>query len=38
VGKWTVERDSARARLKELGYAARFRGPIGHAGDQGITA
>ena len=25
VGKWTVERDSARARLKELGYRARFR-------------
>ena len=28
VGKWTVERDSARARLKELGYEARFRGSI----------
>jgi hypothetical protein len=38
VGKWTVERDSARARLKELGYEARFRGRIGQAGDQGITA
>jgi len=38
VGKWTVERDSARARLKELGYRARFRGPIGPADDQGITA
>jgi len=30
VGKWTVERDSARARLKELGYEARFRGATGH--------
>jgi uncharacterized membrane protein len=30
VGKWEVERDSARARLKDLGYRARFRGPIGH--------
>jgi hypothetical protein len=29
VGKWTVERDSARARLKELGYEARFRGVVG---------
>jgi hypothetical protein len=29
VGKWTAERDSARARLKELGYEARFRGVIG---------
>ena len=29
VGKWTLERDSARARLKELGYEARFRGAIG---------
>jgi len=38
VGKWTVERDCARARLKELGYRARFRGPIGHADDSGITA
>jgi hypothetical protein len=38
VGKCTVERDSARARLKQLGYRARFRGPIGDAGDQGITA
>jgi hypothetical protein len=38
VGKWTVERGSARARLKELGYRARFRGPIGPADDQGITA
>ena len=28
VGKWTVERDSALARLKELGYRARFRGPV----------
>ena len=28
VGTWTVERDSARARLKELGYEARFRGSI----------
>jgi len=33
VGKWTVERDVARARLKDLGYRARFRGPIGHADD-----
>ncbi|HVQ42405.1 MAG TPA: hypothetical protein VMS54_09365 [Vicinamibacterales bacterium] len=38
VGKWTLERDSARARLKELGYRARFRGPIGHGDDQGIVA
>jgi hypothetical protein len=29
VGKWTLERDSARGRLKELGYEARFRGAIG---------
>ena len=28
VGKWTVERDSARARLKDLGYEARFRGSV----------
>ena len=31
VGRWTVERDMARARLKDLGYRARFRGPIGQA-------
>jgi hypothetical protein len=31
VGKWTVERDSARARLKELGYGARFRETAEHA-------
>lgn len=37
VGKWTLERDSARARLKELGYRARFRGPIGHTDDARAT-
>lgn len=37
VAKCRVERDSARARLKELGYRARFRGPIGHS-DEGTTA
>jgi hypothetical protein len=25
VGRWTIERDAARARLQELGYGARFR-------------
>lgn len=37
VGKWTVERDSARARLKALGYEARFRGSVGR-GDSGREA
>ena len=27
IGKWTIERDSARERLRKLGYRARFRGP-----------
>jgi hypothetical protein len=27
VGYWTIERDSARARLQALGYRARFRWP-----------
>jgi hypothetical protein len=37
VDKWTLERDSARARLKDLGYRARFRGVIGGTDDRGIT-
>jgi hypothetical protein len=28
VGRWTIERDAARARLRELGYGARFRASI----------
>ena len=27
VGHWTIERDSARARLQALGYRSRFRAP-----------
>ena len=27
VGYWTIERDSAKARLQELGYRSRFRTP-----------
>lgn len=38
VGKWTVERDSARARLKELGYEARFGGATGHRESRRETA
>ena len=38
VGKWTLERDRARARLKELGYRARFRGPLGDPRDQEPTS
>ena len=30
IGKWTLERDSARERLSKLGYRARFRGPTDH--------
>lgn len=29
IGKWTLERDSARERLRELGYRARFRSSAG---------
>lgn len=37
VDKWTLERDSARARLKELGYRSRFRGAIGGTDDPGTS-
>ena len=37
VAKATAERDRARARLQELGYRARFRGPLGHHVEQGTT-
>jgi hypothetical protein len=38
VGKWTLERESARRRLKELGYSARFSGRLSHTDDHGPHA